>query len=297
MRTRLTRIEALRGLKRSLRIALPVGMLYMRQCLSRREGNEIMGVLLPIERQEKIKQLLLEDGSVRVRKLCELLQVSEVTVRTDLNQLEEEGFLVRHHGGAVLVRHGESERSFAEQEIRFVAEKRRIGAAAAEMVQPGETIILDVGTTLTQMARLLQHKENLVVVTNGLNIALELEKYAKIDVLVTGGMLRRLQHSLVNPYATLILSQIHADKLFLGCNGVNATVGITNVNMQEAEVKRAMIKAAKQVIVLADSSKIGVVAAAAVADISAVDTVITDAKADREEVAALQEAGIEVLLV
>ncbi len=147
------------------------------------------------------------------------------------------------------------------------------------------------------MARLLQHKENLVVVTNGLNIALELEKYAKIDVLVTGGMLRRLQHSLVNPYATLILSQIHADKLFLGCNGVNATVGITNVNMQEAEVKRAMIKAAKQVIVLADSSKIGVVAAAAVADISAVDTVITDAKADREEVAALQEAGIEVLLV
>lgn len=272
-------------------------MLYMMQYLPHKEGYGDMGELLPVERQEKIKQLLLEKGSVRVRALCELLQVSEVTVRTDLNQLEEEGFLIRHHGGAVLVQRIESERSFAEQESRFAAEKQRIGAAAAEMVTPGDTIILDVGTTITQLARQLMYKEHVVVVTNGLNIALELEKYPGIDVLVTGGMLRRLQHSLVNPYATLILSQIHADKLFLGCNGVSATVGITNVNMQEAEVKRAMIQAAKQVIVLADSSKIGVVAAAAVADITEVDTVITDVQANPDEVAALQEVGVEVILV
>jgi DeoR/GlpR family transcriptional regulator of sugar metabolism len=278
-------------------IALGVDMLYLTQKVANKEGGRDLGQLLPVERLEKIRQLVLEKGTVRVRTLCELLQVSEVTVRTDLNQLEEEGFLIRLHGGAALAQNSGPERSFAEQESRFATEKRRIGAAAAEMVTPGDTIILDVGTTITQLARQLHGKENVVVVTNGLNIALELERCAGIDVLVTGGMLRRMQHSLVNPYATLVLGQIFADKLFLGCNGVSATAGITNVNMQEAEVKQVMIQAAKKVIVLADSSKIGSVAVAAVADITAIDTVITDTQADPDEVAALQDAGVEVVLV
>lgn len=253
--------------------------------------------LLPAERLDKIRQALQATGTVRVGQLAEMLQVSEVTIRADLSLLEQEGFLKRTHGGAVLARGTRFERPFAEQETRFAQEKRRIGAAAAALIEEGDTVILDVGTTTTELARQLRQTRNVAVVTNGLNIAMELEHYPDVTVLVTGGTVRPLQHSLVNPYATLMLSQIQADKLFLGCNGVSADKGVTNSNLQEAEIKQAMIRAAKQVIVLADSSKIGAVAAARVAELTEISQVITDTDADPVELARLQQKGVQTVTV
>ena len=255
------------------------------------------GHLLPAERLDRIRQLLLSQGAVRVAALSRELDVSEVTIRSDLARLEQEGFARRTHGGAVLARGTRFERPFAEQEARFREEKQRIGAAAAGLIEDGDTIILDVGTTTTEIARHLPHLTNLVVVTNALNIALELERHPGVTVVVTGGTLRPMQHSLVNPLATVLLSQINADKLFLGCNGVSADKGITNSNLQEAEVKRAMIAAAKRVIVVADSSKIGAVAAAHVAPISVVHQLITDDHADEAELDRLRQRGVDVRTV
>ncbi len=255
------------------------------------------GHLLPAERLDRIRQILLSQGAVRVAALSRELDVSEVTIRSDLARLEQEGFARRTHGGAVLARGTRFERPFAEQEARFREEKQRIGAAAAALIEDGDTIILDVGTTTTEIARHLPPVTNLVVVTSALNIALELERHPGVTVVVTGGTLRPMQHSLVNPLATILLAQINADKLFLGCNGVSADKGITNSNLQEAEVKRAMIAAAKRVIVVADSSKIGAVAAAHVAPISVVHQLITDDHADEAEVERLRQRGIDVRTV
>ena len=257
-------------------------------------GNE---PLLPAERLERIRALLLAHGAVRVTALSKELNVSEVTIRSDLARLEQEGFARRTHGGAVLARGTRFERPFAEQQARFREEKQRIGAAAAKLIEDGDTVILDVGTTTTEIARHLPQVSNLVVVTSALNIALELERYPGVTVVVTGGTLRPMQHSLVNPLGTVLLSQIHADKLFLGCNGVSAEKGITNSNMQEAEIKRAMIAAAKRVIVVADSSKIGAVAAAHVAPLSAIHQVITDTNADPVELERIRQRGVDVLTV
>lgn len=223
--------------------------------------------------------------------------MSEVTVRSDLARLAREGFARRTHGGAVLARSTRFERPFAEQETQFRQEKRRIGLAAARLIEDGDTVILDVGTTATEIARQLPRLADVVVVTSALNIALELERYPGLTVLVTGGTLRPMQHSLVNPYGTLLLGEIHADKLFLGCNGVSQEKGITNSNMQEAEIKRAMIACSQHVIVVADSSKVGRVAAAHVAPLQAVHRLITDTGADAEELERLRDAGIEVTTV
>lgn len=262
-----------------------------------RRGPPVPEHLLPAERLERIRKLLVTHGAVRVTSLSRELNVSEVTIRNDLDRLEQEGFARRTHGGAVIATSTRFERPFAEQEARFREEKQRIGAAAAKLVEEGDTIILDVGTTTTEVARHLRGVGNLVVVTNALNIALELEQYPGVTVVVTGGTLRPMQHSLVNPLGTVLLSQVNADKLFLGCNGVSAEKGITNSNMQEAEIKRAMVAAAKRVIVVADGSKIGAVAAAHVVPLSAVHQLITDTSADPAELERIRQHGVEVQTV
>lgn len=253
------------------------------------------GALLPAERLEKIKQIVQKQGAIRVTTLCQELNVSAVTIRNDLIELEKQGVLARSHGGAIMT--GSSrlgyERPFHEQQEHFAAEKERIGRYAANLVTDGDIIILDVGTTTTQVARHLPAECHVTVVTNSLNIALELERFPKVTVLVIGGTLRPLQHSLVNPYATLLLSQVHADKLFLGCNGISAQAGVTNANLQEAEVKQAMLKAAKQVIVVADGSKVGGVAAAHIANLTDIDLLVTDKKANPQELAKIGKEGIQ----
>ena len=176
-------------------------------------------------------------------------------------------------------------------------EKERIGNFAAGLVQDGETIILDVGGTTTELARALSPSlRNVVVITNALNIALLLESHPGVSVVVTGGTLRPLQHSLVNPYGTLLLQEVNADKAFLGCNGVHPDKGFTNTNLQEAEVKRAMLEAASEAFVLADHTKIMKVATARIAPLSAVTGLITDHQAKAEDIEVLQNSGLNISL-
>jgi DeoR family transcriptional regulator of aga operon len=177
-------------------------------------------------------------------------------------------------------------------------QKAAIASYAASLVRPGQVVVLDVGSTTTAIALELVARRDLhdvTVVTSGLNVAMALEPAAdRISVLVTGGMVRPLQHSLVNPFGSLILEQISAHLAFIGCNGVDDARGVTNLNFAEAEVKKAMIAAAREVVVVADGSKIGVVEAARVCDLSAIDLLITDTHAPDDALALIEQAGTSV---
>ncbi len=238
-------------------------------------------------RHNEIISVLSERDSASVSELSKLLGVSEVTVRSDLNVLAQSG-LVRRTRGGVARPLGISERPLEESSRQQTAVKRRIGEAAAGMVKDGQTIFLDVGSTTTEIARHLSPTlRGVTVVTSGLNIALELERLPNLHIIVTGGSLRRLQHSLVAPYALDLLSRIRADLLFLGCNGVHATHGVTNSNFDEAEVKTAMAGYAAAVVVVADQSKLGVVSRAHLLPVGRVQTLITGRQATPAQLAPL----------
>ncbi len=254
--------------------------------------------MFPEERRREIMNVLRQEGRCLVGDLARSLSVSEVTIRQDLDALEQEGHLRRTHGGAILAEKLGLERPFQVEESARRAEKERIARAAVELVSPGDTLILDVGTTVTEAARILvAGKQNPVVFTNGLNIAALLEANPEITTVVTGGTLRAKQHSLVNPFGQLILDRVHADLAFIGCNGIERDHGVTNVNAAEAEIKSLFIKAARRRVVLADSAKVGKVALAKIADVGEVDTLITDKGADPRELSQLRELGLEVILV
>jgi DeoR family transcriptional regulator of aga operon len=255
-------------------------------------------------RRERIRLLLDERGFVRVRDLRDAFDISGVTARADLDALVRDGGVQRVHGGAVPVTGGGSGRparepSFEESLVSSVVPKQQIGELAASLVASGQSVILDVGTTTLAVARALVARADLtdvVVITNGLSIALELEPaIPRFSVILTGGSLRPLQHSLVEPLADTVLSQVHADLAFIGCNGVDARNGVTNLNLPEAGVKARMLDATARAIVVADSSKLGRTHLGRIGQISRFDSLVTDAAADSAELDDLREAGLTVL--
>ncbi len=256
---------------------------------------------LPAEvRQERIAGLVVAEGFVRVRELSDVFGVSAVTLRNDLDQLEQRGEVRRVHGGAMAPTGLRIERTFEEAASDLAGEKARIGKAAAALVASGEAIIVDVGTTTTALARALVARtelDDVTVITSGLTIALELEQAGpRITVILSGGTLRPKQHSLVNPLATTFFEQLSASTVFLGCNGVDPVHGVTNINLPEAEIKRAMASVARRRVVLADGTKLGEVALARVCPIGLVDVVVTDHSADPEVVASLRANDVDVVL-
>jgi DeoR family transcriptional regulator of aga operon len=243
-----------------------------------------------------------------VADLSRELSVSAVTVRGDLDALEAEGGIRRIRGGAMPydgLPGGEGrlrERPFEEAAVEAAEAKARIAAAAADLLEPGMSVLLDVGTTAAAVARALLHRDelrDLTVITNGLSIALLLEAaIPRLQVVVTGGTLRPLQHSLVAPLVDQVLGRVRTDLALIGCNGVDAAVGVTNINLPEAEVKAAMIASAARTAVIADGSKIGRVHLGRVADISAVDVLITDQSAPEAALAELRTLdGPRVVIV
>jgi DeoR family transcriptional regulator of aga operon len=249
-------------------------------------------------RRERMLELIKGREFVRVGELSERFGISEVTVRTDLDALAARGQVHRVRGGAVPRAIPGPERPFEETEASFAAEKIAIGQAAAALVQDGDSVILDVGTTAAAAARALVERTELrdvVVFTNGLKTALELEPaIPRVSVVVMGGTLRPMQHSLVDPLSTLILERITAKSVLLGCNGVDPVGGVTNVNLPEAEIKRRMLDVAIRRVVLADGSKIGRVEVARLCSVDEIDLVITGESADPDVVAALRERDCEV---
>ena len=232
---------------------------------------------------------------LRVTELGERFGVSEVTVRADLDALAALGEVRRVHGGAMLISNPRAERSFEDQRGAHADVKAAIARAAAALVSNGDVVALDVGTTTTALANALCAREDLqgvTVVTNGLNIALELERAApRLTVVVTGGTLRPLQHSLVNPLATMVLATINPDIAFVGCNGIDLARGVTNINLPEAEVKRQMLSAARRRVIVADGSKLGQVAAVHLCPVSEVSLIVTGTSAPP---AVITELGFEV---
>ena len=235
---------------------------------------------------------------MRVSELGDMFGISTVTVRSDLEALARDGQVQRIRGGAIPLVTPRTEQAFEATSGLLAEEKAAIGRAAAQHVADGETILLDVGTTTTAVAVALVDRDDLhhvTVVTNGLNIALELERAApRITVVVTGGTLRPLQHSLVNPLAEALLAGLNADTAFLGCNGVHPEHGITNVNLPESEVKRRMLQMAARRIVVADGSKLGKLTVARLCDVGDVDLLVTGESAPSDAVTALEDAGLSV---
>ncbi|MCU1447318.1 DeoR/GlpR family DNA-binding transcription regulator [Cryobacterium sp.] len=261
-------------------------------------------VLPAHQRREQIQRLVHERGFVRVSELSDTFGVSGVTARADLDQLESAGSLTRIHGGAVpagLAPVGRPDREFSFEEalVSSVLPKQQIGELAASLVSSGQSVILDVGTTTLAVARALVARTDLtdvVVITNGLSIALALEPaIPRFTVIVTGGSLRPLQHSLVDPLAHTVLSQVHADLAFIGCNGVDVDGGVTNINLPEAGVKTRMLAAAARSVVVADGFKLGHVHLGRIGPLAAFDTLVTDAAADPATLVPLRDAGLAVL--
>lgn len=266
------------------------------------QANDTDSGLLLMPRHERILEILHRERVVEVVRLSESLGVSAVTIRTDLDALERRHLLRRIRGGAMEVRPARFERPLDLPGQSFAVEKERIGAMAARMVRNGETIVLDAGTTALAMALALPDDlRDIVVVTSSLDIAIALDSHDGMTVLVTGGKMKktgrnRRSHSLIPPFGTLLLQQINADCAYLCCAGVDAERGFTNAHFEEVETKRAMMAAARRVVMLGDHGKIGHVAGARIAGLSEVTALITDTDATLGEVQALESAGLQVLL-
>lgn len=253
-------------------------------------------------RFQEILQALQQNGSISVEELSSSLGVTVVTVRRDLNTLEEQGLLNRTHGGAVVghpmfYESFKNDRSFMAQVEHFAEEKRRIGRAAAQLIQPGETIAVTPGTTTAEIIRALPFNADLTVVTNTVNIAMELSKRKDVDVFVTGGHLRGDWFSLVGPSAIQSFENMIIHTLFVGADGLDAEWGASCHNAEEAELNHVLVSRSRRHVAVADHSKLRVVAKWRICDISSIHTLITDNGATDEMIAPFRAAGVEVVRV
>ncbi|PRY67671.1 DeoR family transcriptional regulator [Glaciihabitans tibetensis] len=274
------------------------------------------------ERREKLADLVTKRGFLRVADASAILGVSEVTVRADLTALEATDRVLRVHGGAMPVHGGAMpvpgagvgtatshdpksdavpEPTFEQALIRETESKRAIGEAAAALVTSGQSVILDVGSTALAVAEALVRRVDLVdvaVITNGISIALALEAaIPRFTVVVTGGTLRPLQHSLVNPSASAFLESVHVDIAFIGCNGIDPVRGVTNINYPEAEVKRRMVQSSSRQVLIADGSKLGQAHLGVIGAVAEFAQLVTGGVVDEVIVDSLRSAGLEVLVV
>lgn len=248
-------------------------------------------------RRDHIIGLLQKVGRVSVMALAADVGVSVVTIRNDLDLLERQGVLRRMRGGAVAVRTARFERPALLGGESFAAEKKRIAAVAASLVRDGETVVIDAGSTMVALAKTLPRTLNdVAVVTNALDVALELEEHPGVKVVITGGTVRNRQRSLISPFATMLLGQINADVAFVSCAGFDAEKGFTNSNWEEAEVKHAILAAANRIVVLADHGKFGHVATARIAGLDGVDLLVSDTGLDADAARALEAKGLQVIL-
>jgi len=257
------------------------------------------------KRAKEILRLLLNHGRASVDDMTSALGTSPASVRRDLIRLESNGLVTRTHGGAMLSANGSPvyepfrfDASFQIREDRFASEKQRIAKAAAALIQENETIGFAAGTTTTLVARQLLHRRNIHVITNAVNIGMELSSSARLETMITGGNLRWVgAFSLVGPAAIEALAVVVMDRLFLSATGVDVGHGATLIQPDEAAVFRAMARQARQIIVVADSSKVGRISPAVVCPANQIDLLITDNGISDEAAAAFAKANVKILVV
>jgi DeoR family transcriptional regulator of aga operon len=253
--------------------------------------------MLNEERRRAILQMIQADGRVLVGDLARRFHTSVITIRKDLEFLHHQGQLERTHGGALPVKTGSlRDSSLQEKQRLHRREKTRIAAAATRMIGNGQVIILDSGTTTTAIARSCRHLKNLTVITNAINISAELAD-SPVELILTGGVLRKNSFSLVGPLAEESLEKLSADLLFLAVDGFDVNYGLTTPNLLEARVNRAMAESARRTIVVCDSSKFGRRSLSLILPTGAVHETITDKSILSHDLSALRKANVEVTLV
>jgi DeoR family transcriptional regulator of aga operon len=253
--------------------------------------------LLIDERRQHILSLIQDNGRVLVGELSRDLGISQITIRKDLEYLQSKRLVQRTHGGALRIQSSALfDPSLQEKQKQHSEEKHRIAAAAVKMVEEGQCVMLDSGTTTTAIAHELRKFSQLTVITNAVNIAAELAS-TNLEIILIGGSLRKNSFSLVGPLAEDVLEEMHADILFLGVDGFDPDIGLTTPNLLESRVNRAMVKAARQVVAVCDSTKFTKRSLSRIVPPTAVHCVITDENIPRETAEALRAHNIEVVLV
>lgn len=253
--------------------------------------------MLNEERRRAIVELVNRDGRVLVADLSRQFKTSQVTIRKDLELLHEKGLLHRSHGGALPARDGALEDpTLREKEQLHRKEKLHIASAAVQLVKEGQVIILDSGTTTTAIARALRDFRNLTIITNAVNIAAELSNSA-VDVILTGGTLRKNSFSLVGPIAEETLRHLNADLLFLAVDGFDVHYGLSTPNLLESKVNRVMLEVSRQRVAVCDSSKFGRRSLSLIGPTTSLHGIITDHAIPKADLNALKKAGVEVTLV
>ena len=253
--------------------------------------------LLKAERQSRINKLVEERGRVTVQELSDFFAVSEATIRRDLEELDDRGWIHRTHGGALRLERAVKEPPVLQRFSEQSEEKARIGKEAAGLVREGETIFLGSGTTVLEIARHLPTDLKLTVITNSLPIVNELADQSNFDMIVIGGMLRQSELSMVGHIAEQAVCEFRADRVFMGMRAIDTSHGFTNDYLPETMTDRAILSIAPQVIVVADHSKFGRVSTVLVAPVTAAHMIITDLATREEIVNELEGRGIEVRLV
>lgn len=253
--------------------------------------------MLNLERRTKILELIEKNGQVAVGDLSRRFKTSEVTIRNDLKDLNQRGLVRRAHGGAVKLAMVSGDPSLQIKAELHSDEKRRIGSAAAALIHDGESIILDSGTTTQQIARQIKDKKDLKVITNGLNVAMELFGAKDIQLILLGGVVRQNSLSAVGHFAEAMLKQLSADKLFLAVDACDVEFGLSTPNLEESQVNQAMVRIAKEKILVADSSKFGKRSLSRIVPVNAIDTVITDRALPAEAQAELRSLQVRLILV
>ncbi len=249
------------------------------------------------QRQQEILGELERGGSVSVAALSQKLGVSDMTVRRDLEELSARNLLKKVHGGAVPLPKTALEPHFATKQKLNRAEKKAIAGAALGFINDGDTVAFSAGTTTWQIAEALKRdRDSLTFVTNSTNIALTLQENGWERIILSGGIFRTPSDALVGPFADWTLRKLNADVLFLGVRGVHPDAGLTTPNTAEAETNRCLVEAARRVVVVADHSKLGVVALAKIIPVHGADVLITDGGAPREVLRELELAGVRVII-
>lgn len=252
--------------------------------------------MLPLERQREILKYVRQNSVATVSGLAEHFHVHEATIRRDLSTLEKEGMLKRTHGGVMIEEEVHSEPPFQERESVQFEEKKRIGKRAAELIENGDNIILDSGTTTLHIAEAITNKHNLTVITNDINIAATLRSVKSVKVIVTGGMLFPESYMLNGMITDEVLGTLHVNKAFIGTPALHHQKGLTHFDEYLVPAKRGMIRAAKQVIVVADHTKIGRISLHKVASTKQMHDLVTGHEAEELDLQRWRETGIRIHL-
>lgn len=248
------------------------------------------------ERLRGIMKILEKENRVLITDLCKTFNTTSVTIRKDLDLLESEGALKRTHGGAILHKplfHG---LALNEKEKLHADEKERIANEAVKLISEGDVVMLDSGSTTTQLARKMKELKNITVITNAINIALELAS-SELEIILTGGSFQKKSSTLIGPLADEILGKISADKLFHGVDGIDFEIGLTTADITEANTSRVMMQRSSENILLVDSSKFGRRSLGVICQIKEINKIITTKEMDKAEIHKLADMGVEIVIV